>query len=58
MEIRLESAVSSFASTKHILKTGFDVNSNGVPINEADMIVTQLAFSYSVLLGIDKIGIR
>ena len=43
---------------KHILKTGFDVNSNGVPINEADMIVTQLAFSYSVLLGIDKIGIR
>ena len=43
---------------KHILNAGFDVCSNGFPINEADMIVTQLAFSYSVLLGIDKIGIH
>ena len=42
---------------KHILTTGFDVASYGIPINEADMIVTQLAFSYSVLFGIDKIGI-
>ena len=42
---------------KHILKTEFDVKYYGIPLNEGDMIVTQLAFSSSVLLGIDKIGI-
>jgi hypothetical protein len=41
---------------RKILQSNFDIQTYGQPINEEDLIATQLAFSQVLLIGIDKFG--
>jgi ER-bound oxygenase mpaB/B'/Rubber oxygenase, catalytic domain len=41
-----------------LLDRGFDVERYGVPINQADMVATVLAFSVAFLLGLQLLGFR
>jgi hypothetical protein len=35
----------------------FDIAANGVPINQEDLLVTQLAFSIVLLMGLERLGV-